>query len=98
MLWCCWPLLCSAASDGDNPMDWHKNSAAAAVLGGQERVEWDTAGRTEDELRWDYWYIKKSWDFHSSWKTGVWGPCHVLQEGELITVEGATLRCLHTPV
>ena len=45
----------------------------------------------------DYWYMKRSWDFHQQWTGGEWGPCHEIVEGELIKTEGATLRCLSTP-
>ena len=45
----------------------------------------------------DYWFMKRSWDFHQQWTGGEWGPCHEIVEGELIKTEGATLRCLSTP-
>ena len=67
------------------------------AFGGRERVAWDKAGRTKDEIRMDYWFMKRSWDFHQQWTGGEWGPCHEIVEGELIETEGATLRCLSTP-
>jgi glyoxylase-like metal-dependent hydrolase (beta-lactamase superfamily II) len=65
--------------------------------GTSEKVEWDHAGRTKSELRQDYWYIKRAWDFHSQWMGGDWGPCHQLEDGDTIETVGAMLRVVVTP-
>ena len=51
--------------------------------------------RTKREIVRDYQRVWQGWDFAQS--LGSLYEFHQLEDGETISVEGATLKCLHTP-
>jgi glyoxylase-like metal-dependent hydrolase (beta-lactamase superfamily II) len=91
----------AAEADGDGDDDgqeWRDDEEEEEEeFSGPDRIDWDPAGRTKDEIRQDYWFLKRAWEFNEKWAKGHWGPCHRLADGELIRTEGATLMAMHTP-
>ena len=70
--------FCEMQAEVEPESDWFS-------WGGADKVEWDRAGRTKDELRQDYWFLKRAWsvDTHAR-RTGFVAhtlfaccqPCH----------------------
>ncbi len=64
-----------------------------------EDLSWDIAGRSKSEIQADYSYQRSHYNFYKKWEdskqTGINGRS--LKHGEVIKVEGATLRVVKSP-
>ena len=64
-----------------------------------DTLSWDIAGRSKSDIQLDFFYMRLNFAFYESWsdpdnKSIIGRP---LAHGEIIKVEGATLRCIFTP-
>ena len=73
----------------DDLPDWPNNND----------ISWDVLNRTRSEIQQDFWYSRYHHTFYTSWvddsNDRVNG--YELTHGEILKVEGATLRCIHSP-
>ena len=73
----------------DDLPDWPNNND----------ISWDVLNRTRSEIQQDFWYSRYHHTFYTSWVDDSTDRVngYELTHGEILKVEGATLRCIHSP-